>query len=228
MRLGDSADVYVGHSQSFDGSNSTVRYSNIETCKSSHFCAVCQHTKLAKRSRLIADAIKGEDIYMATLTVPHKFGSGLKNTLDALRDGFKNWKRILDRKHGIELSYIRRLEVTFTRENGWHPHYHVLVKGKLHESLRWIMSNAWIDAFNSIEWDTPHHIYGINLLEFTNEGAAVDYVSKAAGYEISGTNKASIDYFRILDQRWPEKWQYLAEYAEVMGGQRLHLSLIHI
>jgi hypothetical protein len=71
------------------------------------------------------------NIGFLTLTIKHKKSDKLKYNLDALNE---NWRKLQNqrffrniKKEGLYLGQIKALEITHTKNNGWHPHLHVLL-----------------------------------------------------------------------------------------------------
>jgi hypothetical protein len=73
----------------------------------------------------------GHAASLVTITVPHDLDDPLSKLVDAERAAWKHvtagaaWQR-LKRRLGIA-GHIIALEFTWGDENGWHPHYHVLL-----------------------------------------------------------------------------------------------------
>ena len=118
----------------------TASYSGLQTCGSVWACPVCA-AKIAERRRAeimaAMAAHKAADgcVNMLTLTAPHQRGDDLGELLakqaKAL-NGFWNDRQVkaVFEAMGV-IGQIRALEVTHGRKsahnNGWHPHYHVLL-----------------------------------------------------------------------------------------------------
>src|SRR5258706_6734865 len=111
-------------------------YGGLETCGNVWLCPVCS----AKIHRRRADQIRaalttweanGRAASLITITVPHDLDDLLSNLVDAERAAWKRvtagaaWQR-LKRRLGIA-GHVIALEFTWGDENGWHPHYHVLL-----------------------------------------------------------------------------------------------------
>lgn len=129
-------DIQVWKSKEYK----TASYKGLQTCGSVWRCPVCS-AKIAERRRveIIAAmaAHKAADgcVNMLTLTCPHQ-------RLDNLADLLEKQKKALTRfwsdrqviaimKEMGTIGQIRALEVTHGRlseqNNGWHPHYHILM-----------------------------------------------------------------------------------------------------
>jgi replication protein len=126
--VGDRVEIRIK-----DGS---AYYCGLETCGNVWLCPVCSAKIHHRRAAELRDALStweadGHSASLVTITVPHDLGDRLSKLLDAERDAWKHvtqgaaWQR-LKRKLGIA-GHIIALEFTWGDENGWHPHYHVLL-----------------------------------------------------------------------------------------------------
>lgn len=119
----------------------------IATCGKIHLCPVCSAKIRAARSEEIdtvaaAWQAAGHGLAMMTLTLRHYRRMRLGTTRKHERGGLvaiqhdawitafgsrsgKMWQR-LQEEHGI-VGYVRVWECTVSPENGWHPHFHVLL-----------------------------------------------------------------------------------------------------
>lgn len=128
-------------------SDKGFHYGGLMTCGSVWVCPICA-TKITERRRVeLSEGVhnhlrSGGGVHMLTLTVPHYHNDRLQTVLDGLSDALR---RFLKRKAwagrdataskprfvGIAeemgiIGRIRALEVTHG-ENGWHPHFHILL-----------------------------------------------------------------------------------------------------
>lgn len=128
-------DVWKNHE------HQTAHFSGLQVCGSVWTCPVCA-AKISERRRVeLLQAMDchqaaGGGVYMLTLTAPHTTGDDLAVLLDhqaiALQ---KFWNARDTKKVSTEMGYVgqvRALEITHgrnrgVRNNGWHPHYHVLL-----------------------------------------------------------------------------------------------------
>lgn len=133
-----NADVQVWKSCEFG----TAQYAGLQTCGSVWACPVCA-AKIAERRRvevlaaMTAHKAAGGCVNLLTLTTPHQRVDLLADLLAkqslALRRFWsdKAVKAVFQEMGTI--GQIRALEVTHGRRsphnNGWHPHYHVLMFG---------------------------------------------------------------------------------------------------
>jgi len=128
-----------------------VYYYNLVTCKLVWLCPICAARISERRSQVILSALDkstemhlpdafGGDVLvkvpryglsMATFTIGHKRHQRLSKSLEILRDSYHAvWSgrkaAQFNAAYGI-VGSIRALEVTYSRDNGWHPHIHVLL-----------------------------------------------------------------------------------------------------
>ena len=126
--VGDRVEIRIK-----DGS---AYYSGLETCGNVWLCPVCSakihHRRAAElRHALTTWETNGHAASLVTITVPHDLEDPLSKLVDTERDAWKHitqgaaWQR-LKRRLGIA-GHIIALELTWGDQNGWHPHYHVLL-----------------------------------------------------------------------------------------------------
>jgi len=118
----------------------TAQYAGLQTCGSVWACPVCA-AKIAERRRvevlaaITANKAAGGVVNLLTLTTPHQRTDDLAELLDKQAKALRSfWTdktvRTVFKDMGT-IGQIRALEVTHGRRsphnNGWHPHYHILV-----------------------------------------------------------------------------------------------------
>ena len=129
-------DIQVWRSQEFG----TASYSGLQTCGSVWACPVCA-AKIAERRRaelvgaMAAHKASGGLVNMLTLTTPHQRTDNLAELLAKQKKALaafwadRSVKAVMQDMGTI--GQVRALEVTHGRlspqNNGWHPHYHVLL-----------------------------------------------------------------------------------------------------
>jgi hypothetical protein len=111
-------------------------YAGLETCGNVWLCPVCSAKIHHRRADELQEALsawqaEGHAASLITITVPHDLGDPLATLVAAERAAWKqvtaggSWQR-LKRRLGI-VGHVIALEFTWGDENGWHPHYHVLL-----------------------------------------------------------------------------------------------------
>lgn len=241
--------VSVKHNTRMD----TYGYRNLETCSSVWNCPVCSSKISEKRRAELALALtgwkmQGGDALLLTLTVQHNRRDPYSKTLKGLLAAYG---KLLNRKTGKQalrlmgcVGRIRGLEVTYTPENGWHPHLHVLlfINRPLDSIVMDNLQNALLDAWKSCceasGLNTPNE-HGCKL---ENGSYASQYVSKwgleselTKGHsKKSRTGYSPFDLLRLIAGTYQGQAAPLqerqakalfAEYSRHMKGKRqLHWS----
>lgn len=176
-------EVHKGHT------HGKAFYHGLMSCGLPWVCPVCA-AKIAERRRGELEAavesakVKGFGVHFVTLTIPHGIGDDLHDTLARLSDALKRMSSDNTfRRHKAQceveiVGYIRAQEVTYG-DNGWHPHYHLLVFTKEatcgSSVIQYLYSGAWRRACLKAGLPEPHPIYGCTV----QDGAhAARYASK--------------------------------------------------
>jgi hypothetical protein len=135
-RQRDCGGVPIGSQVEIRMKDGSAYYCGLETCGNVWLCPVCS-TKIHRRradelrAALTTWEASGHAASLVTITVPHDLDDPLSKLLDAERAAWKRvtagaaWQR-LKRRLGIA-GHVIALEFTWGDENGWHPHYHVLL-----------------------------------------------------------------------------------------------------
>jgi hypothetical protein len=114
-----------------------ARFGGLETCGSVWACPVCSAQILAQRGNDLTTALErwhaqGGAVAMVTLTMRHSRRHSLAECWDALSDGWaaasgsSRGARAAKQAAGVE-GWVRRVEVTWGADNGWHVHIHALL-----------------------------------------------------------------------------------------------------
>lgn len=229
----------------------TASYGGLQTCGSVWQCPVCA-AKIAERRRvevlaaMTAWKAQGGTVNMVTLTCPHQRTDALGDLLDKQAKALNYFwmdrqvKAVLVEMGNI--GHIKATEGTHGRlsewNNGWHPHYHVLMfdgsKGCLKTFDHAQMTDwqvrlylRWANACKLAGLGEPSYAHGLKL----DDGSKADkYISKwGLEDEITkGHTKKAIsgetpfDLLRAL-QANPDDRQAAAlfiEFATVFKGKR--------
>jgi hypothetical protein len=234
----------------------TAHYSGLQTCGSVWRCPVCS-AKIAERRRAeivqAMDAHKetGGCVNLLTLTCPHQVNDNLADLLAKQKKALNSFwsdrhvKAVLSEMESI--GQIRALEVTHGRlspqNNGWHPHYHVLVFGGA------VVDQARSDVFRWDDWETTLYTRWANSCTLAGLGApsrahglklddgskAAKYVSKwgledemTKGHTKKATHgETPFDFLRayLLDKNDKQAAALFIEFAKTFEGKRqLHWS----
>ncbi len=110
-------------------------YSGLQVCAIAAACPCCGARIAEERAQRVGLAIAawrgtGGQVALLTLTFSHRAGQALAPNLDALLVAYRGLVRggsyrRLKARHGLQ-HFIKGLEFTWSAENGWHPHLHVL------------------------------------------------------------------------------------------------------
>jgi len=168
--------------------HTTCSYKGLQTCGSVWACPCCS-AKISERRRVeLRTAIalhnaSGGQVLLATFTTPHYLGDDLSQVLE----GQAKALRYLNSGRAAVAFFdemgcvgkIRALEVTHGRlrpsNNGWHPHYHVLLFVRSGLDLR-----LWRVALSE-RWRTSCIKAGLKAPDL-NHGITLEDGSKAAAY----------------------------------------------
>lgn len=221
----------------------TASYTGLQTCGSVWACPVCA-AKIAERRRVEIQAAmafhkaSGGAVNLLTLTTPHQRTDSLKDLLAmqavALKYFFKDYtaKAVLQELGTV--GQIRALEVTHGRlspsNNGWHPHYHLLVfcasKGSL-DAFAERLYIRWAACCVRAGLGEPSRLHGLKL----DDGMrAASYVSKW-GLEDEMTKghtkkarhgETPFDFLRsyLADAKDKQAGALFKEFAETFKGKR--------
>ena len=170
-------------------SNGKAFYHGLMACGLPWVCPVCA-AKIAERRRLElkqaieAAKVKGFGVYFITLTVRHGVGDDLHQLLANLSTSLKRLSqdqhfRRIKKRLGIEVEgFIRAQEVTYG-ENGWHPHFHMIVftpdRSLSCSVLQQAYSEGWRSACLKSGLPDSHPDYCCTVQDGTR---AAEYVSK--------------------------------------------------
>jgi len=178
---------------------------------------------------------QGLSISMLTLTVPHYAKNHLEDVLNGIGSALRKLKnRKAFKKLALEIGLvgnIRTLEVTYG-ENGWHPHFHILLftKSEFSEqeliSIQKTLLSQWQSASVSSGLPVPNN-HGLDLV---NGASAAAYVTKwgieeemTKGHLKQGIKDGHVSPFGLLDlydQGDENAGRRFQEFAKVFKGKR--------
>ena len=234
----------------------TAHFGGLQTCGSVWACPVCS-AKIAERRRaeliaaMAAHRASGGFVPMLTLTAPHQFKDKLADLLAKQARALRSfWSdrvaKSVFQEMGI-VGQVRAAEVTHgrrsPRNNGWHPHYHVLLFGGASIYLarcdpnvisrwEWSLSDRWAACCVRAGLGVPSREHGLKL---DHGDKAAKYVAKW-GLEdemTKGHTKKSLhgetpfDFLRayLADSTDKQAGALFKEFAETFKGKRqLHWS----
>ena len=228
--------------------HNTCSYGGLQTCGSVWVCAPCAAKISERRKQELQQAIEqhkasGGDVLLLTLTNPHYLGDKLADVLEGQKKAltfFNKGGDVTRFNQSIGLiGQVRALEVTHGRKrtvnNGWHPHYHILLfvnSGLDLGPLRLAFYLRWLKACEKAKMPAlPDYEHGIKL----------DDGSKAAAYaskwglesemtkgHIKKANNGETPFDLLRAYAYDDDKQAAAlfrEFAETFKGKRqLHWS----
>lgn len=100
----------------------TSRYCN------SRICHVCNRIRTAKMMAGYIEPLRQlGDLYFTTLTIKNVKAHALSETVEKMLKDMSNIIRVLREKRKINISGIRKIEVTYNaKTDEYHPHFHIL------------------------------------------------------------------------------------------------------
>ncbi len=166
-----------------------AHYGNLVHCGSAWTCADCATKITEVRKKEVKQGIdywrsQGGFVYLLTLTNRHHKGDDLPQLLQGQAKALvKFWSQRAVYTMLKAVGYVGRIvatEVTWSYNNGWHPHFHILmffdhelINGG--QGLRTYLANEWINACKKAGLKLPSLEHGCDL----QDGSYADqYVSK--------------------------------------------------
>lgn len=220
-------------------------FGNLITCGSVWHCPICAGKISEHRRAELSQAVqncktKGGQVHLLTLTVPHYSHQRLKTVLTGLSDALQRLTnsrsfKALSERIGL-FGRIRSLEVTYG-ENGWHPHFHLLLFTHRTFNLEYLQAeilDLWKVACVRASLPEPNQ-HGVKL---DNGDMAAQYVGKwGIEHEMTkGHIKKSTDGYspfdllrvnlgsslagRFLDNKPAKAAELFREYAKAFKGKR--------
>lgn len=238
-------------SVSVNTSNGVASLNNIIHCGSVWVCPSCSFKISQERKKELAEAMKscrskGLHVAMLTLTVPHYMGDNLKELFKKMgkakhslwtnrnsRDYFKSQMPLI--------GHITATEVKYSDNNGFHPHYHILLildKQYQAEDLEIIESDLyefWAEKCVKQGLGKPSRKHGVDLKMGSNaEDMLADYIAKwglaeemtQSHMKVGKKNMSSLTMWEVLDLSQMEastrdKYSYIFKtYAKAFKGRR--------
>ncbi len=186
----------LGDIQIMKGVHNKAFYQGLLTCSRVWTCPVCAAKISERRRQELKQAIEAAkaldmNVYFVTLTVSHGIGDDLQELLDKQAQALK---RLSQGKYSIRHQlktlyegigeavpeihgYIRAFEVTHG-QNGFHPHFHILVftdKRLSGSILQYVYTHAWKRACRLSGLPEPSGEHGVTLQDGKH---AAKYASK--------------------------------------------------
>lgn len=187
-------------------------------------CPLCTTRKQVQRSREVeaaatAHVAAGGRLAMLTLTLRHTAAMPLVDSLTAIRRGLAaaQHRKAYGTLRGLTVGSVKALEVTVTTENGWHPHFHVLL------FVRPGVAQADVESVARLVGEDWRECVGVRagLLPSIERGSHVAWLgTSSAGYiakvakEVAFSNgkSGSRSLFALLDD----------------GEERAHMGMLFV
>ena len=217
-------------------------YRNLSKCGLGWVCPVCAmriSDKRREEMNLAQDLHdkSGGARYLITYTMPHGIQDSLSDLYDKIREArmymirHRDYKTYFNKENYV--GEIRALEVTYSKNNGWHPHIHsvIFMKNKFQsvEKLKEKLFSLWSKACVKVGLPCPSFEHGVDVKE---SAFASDYIAKW-GYEMTRWHQkkghlTSMSPFQFLDAFADEKDNVSAyfyaekfkEFVEATKGSR--------
>lgn len=165
-------------------------------CNQSRLCQNCARAE--SRQRLedykhdLTNLATDGGLYFVTLTAPTCKQRELRATIDKRIKAFARVKNNIARRYGTKLNGLRKIEVTYNRENDkYHPHFHFLVQG---ETEAYLLRDLWLNQFNDasikaqdirrIEVTEDNESNLIEVFKYATKGVVKDETDAHAEYHI--------------------------------------------
>jgi hypothetical protein len=170
-------------------------WDNVQRCGSVFMCPVCSKKISEARRVELAKAIKvwkdkGNTVLLLTLTNSHDIKDKLKDLLKGQKKAIKSFfgdglgKKILgtNKIKGLmrRFGHIRAVEITYG-QNGWHPHFHILLflEGTFNLNQIKDFKNKlylhWLNCCKKAKLSLPDEKHGLDLRD---GNYAAKYISK--------------------------------------------------
>lgn len=214
-----------------------ANFGNLQRCGSVWNCPICSMTITENRRKELSLGLSnwtnsGGFCYLVTFTNAHHKGDCLQSLIDGQKKAFvKFWSQRKVVKGLSDFGYVARIvatEVTYSNNNGWHPHYHMIFFcscAVCTNTLQAFLVQEWIIACAKSKLKAPNLINGVDVRDGTY---AAKYVSKwGLEHEVTKGHlkkglKGSLTPFDLL-RECSDNAQYkplFKQFADVFKGRR--------
>lgn len=160
-------------------------FGGLHVCANAWLCPICSSIIQNRRAEECREAIataeaRGYTARMITLTAPHTVGDDLSDLLASLTSAWRSmtsvtsWKRLKSRI-GM-LGFVRSFEMTYGN-NGWHPHFHVIVFSRERPPVDTVYS-CWESACHRNGLGTPSPQHGVIVSDGDDLGTYLNKMSE--------------------------------------------------
>jgi len=226
-------------------------YTGLMACGSIWNCPICAAKVSERRRTELQDAMSaaerlGWQAHFVTLTVPHGIGDDLKQikllqqkALSRMSSGKNSIKSQLLRNGITQHGYVRAYEITHG-QNGFHPHFHIILftSGCSSAQIQRLYAPAWQKACISVGLPKPSDKHGCTVQDgseaavYASKWGIEDEMTKANQKQSKRKGITPWGLLRaVLDENNPE---YPPEYAAKLfqvysacmkGARQLHWSV---
>jgi hypothetical protein len=205
----------------------TAFYGNLATCKNIWACPVCASIVSEKRKEEVREACKkaeemGLKVTMITLTTRHGIGDKLSDLMQGITGAFRTFtshrtfKKYRD-IYGVR-GFVKATEVTYSDNNGFHPHFHILMFSQetLPKTFSWENKRGKIEKRNLGElWQTCCDFNGLPVptveIGFKISDENITYDQKVADYLSKFGDESKIPDFILQKAKDSANWDASAE-----------------
>ena len=170
----------------YSPTNQSAHYSGLMVCGSIWVCPICAAKISERRRSELEQAIErcianGGAVYLVTYTISHKRYDSLETLLQSFLSARRRMRQgraaqEFRKQFGI-LGTVSVREVTWSKQNGWHPHCHELV---------FCSSEIDVEMFDKVareQWERSVEHEGLSINEHgfnvsRTYGSVADYVAK--------------------------------------------------
>jgi hypothetical protein len=219
-------------------------------CNNSWLCPHCAARRALERAEEVTQAVdkwclSGGIVVMGTFTIRHQIECALVDTIKELKSAFgqfvNSWHyRDMKDLLGV-VGLVQSLEITFSWDNGWHPHFHCLffMNNPVGRDMNQFISTMlhdfrimWCKEFKDERYK-PDYSKGVFCKRVVDSRKAAEYVNATwdAGKEVSlsmfkdGSLSSitfwhMLDFYNFDDSRTSSWLMRIIEYAKATKGVR--------
>ncbi|MGL2966080.1 protein rep [Flavobacterium sp. XGLA_31] len=226
-------------------------FEGVASCGSFWRCPVCAVKIAEQRKKVIETLVQshfnsGAKLGFITLTVRHKRTQRLTENLDKILGNyraFQNTKFFQNmRANSGYIGQVKTLEVTFTKQGGWHPHLHLLYfydknsdvkeieamqkrllsKWAKYQTKQYGKNNALVKSQNQQIVDTQKKIAGY-MVKYDIASEMTSFTSKTSkSYDgltpFTALGKLAVNDYKDVNEKHLLKGIY-SEFVETMQGK---------
>ena len=121
----------ISHQVEVVRTGEAYHFHGVMACGSIWLCPVCASKITETRRQELRDALNsGLYPVLVSVTLSHQRGDSLDNLLDMLNSSLRKlkagrWWQAFKKRYGIS-AYVSSLEFTYSKDNGFHPHKHII------------------------------------------------------------------------------------------------------